>query len=169
MGLAGQSDKESFNGIYLAAAFLFVLVLLVGVLMISGSLNSNVAQRTQFFGMLRCVGASRRQIIRFVRLEALNWCKTAVPVGLALGTGISWGICAYLRYGIGGDEFAAMPVVFLSPMGLVSGTLVGLVTVLLAAQAPARKAAKVSPASAVSGNAEPVPPQAGEEGRLWQD
>lgn len=165
MGLAGQSDKESFNGIYLAAAFLFVLVLLAGVLMISGSLNSNVAQRTQFFGMLRCVGASRRQIIRFVRLEALNWCKTAVPVGLVLGTGISWGICAYLRYGIGGDEFVAMPVVFLSPMGLVSGTLVGLVTVLLAAQAPARKAAKVSPASAVSGNAEPVSaPRRGRKG-----
>lgn len=156
MGIAGQSDKESFNGIYMAAAFLFVLVLLAGVLMISGSLNSNVAQRTKFFGMLRCVGASRRQIIRFVRLEALNWCKTAIPAGLVLGTGISWGICAYLRYGIGGDEFAAMPVVSLSPVGLISGTLVGLVTVLLAAQAPARKAARVSPVSAVSGNSEQV-------------
>ena len=47
--------------------------------MISGSMNSNVAQRTKIFGMLRCIGASRQQIIRFVRLEALNWCKTAVP------------------------------------------------------------------------------------------
>ncbi len=63
-------------------SILFVLVLLAGILMISGSMNSIIAQRTQFFGMLRCIGASRQQIIRFVRLEALNWCKTAVPIGV---------------------------------------------------------------------------------------
>ena len=36
------------------------------------------AQRTKFFGMMRCIGMSKKQIKRFVRLEALNWCKTAV-------------------------------------------------------------------------------------------
>lgn len=154
MGIAGQSDNESINGIYVIAIFLFVLVMLAGMLMISGSLNSSVAQRTQFFGMMRCVGASRRQIIRFVRLEALNWCKTAVPFGLILGTVISWGICAYLRYGVGGVEFSAMPFVPVSPAGILSGILVGVVTVYLSAQAPAKRAAKVSPVLAVSGNSE---------------
>mgnify|MGYP002234205523 CR=1 FL=1 len=77
--------------------------------MISGSMNSIIAQRTQFFGMLRCIGASRQQIIRFVRLEALNWCKTAVPIGVVFGTLISWIICATLHYGIGG-EFSTTPV-----------------------------------------------------------
>lgn len=154
MGIAGQSGNESVNGLYQIAIFLFALVLLAGVLMISGSLNSNVAQRTKFFGMMRCVGASRQQIIRFVRLEALNWCKRAVPVGLILGTAASWGICAYLRYSIGGDEFATMPIVSVSAVGLISGALVGIITVLLAAQAPAKKAARVSPMSAVSGNSE---------------
>ncbi|MFM9587305.1 FtsX-like permease family protein, partial [Streptomyces caniscabiei] len=91
------------------------MVLLAGVLMISGSMNSNVAQRTKFFGMMRCIGASRKQIIRFVRLEALNWCKTAVPVGLILGTLITWCVCALLHYGIGG-EFAGTPVFALSPV-----------------------------------------------------
>lgn len=153
MGIAGQSDNKSINGIYATAVFLFVLVLLAGVLMISGSMNNNVVQRTKFFGMMRCIGASRSQIMRFVRLEALGWCKIAVPIGLFLGTLISWGICAYLRYAIGG-EFDSMPVLSVSPDGLVSGTLVGVVTVLLAAQAPAKKAAKVSPVLAVSGNSE---------------
>jgi len=155
MGVSGQSSNNSIQSIYGIAAVLFVLVLLAGVLMISGSLNSSVAQRTKFFGMMRCIGASRRQIIRFVRLEALNWCKTAVPVGLILGTIISWGVCAVLRYGIRG-EFAAMPVFKISFVGLISGVAVGLVTVLLAAQAPAKRAAKVPPMSAVSGNAETV-------------
>lgn len=158
MGFSGQSSNQSVNGIYEIAAMLFVLVLLAAVLMISGSLNSNVSQRTKFFGMMRCIGASREQIIRFVRLEALNWCKTAIPVGLLLGTLASWGICAYLRYGIGG-EFAAMHVFALSPVGLISGVLVGALTVLLAAQAPAKRAARVSPMSAVSGNSEAALPK----------
>jgi putative ABC transport system permease protein len=153
MGIAGQSSNDSMKSIYGMAAALFVLVLLAGVLMISGSMNSNVSQRTKFFGMLRCIGASRQQIIQYVRLEALNWCKTAVPIGLISGTLISWGVCALLRYGIGG-EFSATPVFKLSPVGLISGIVVGVITVLLAAQAPAKSAAKVSPVAAVSGNSD---------------
>lgn len=153
MGMAGQSGNESMRNFYEIALILFVLVLFAGVLMISGSMNSNIAQRTQFFGMMRCIGASRQQIIRFVRLEALNWCKTAIPVGVILGTVISWGICATLHYGIGG-EFATTPVFKISFVGLISGAVVGIVTVLLAAQSPAKRAAKVSSVAAVSGNIE---------------
>ena len=156
MGLAGQSSNESMQNVYGLAAILFIMVLLAGVLMISGSMNSQVAQRTKFFGMMRCIGASRKQVIRFVRLEALNWCKTAIPIGLIAGTVITWAVCALLRYGIGG-EFAGTPVFALSPIGLISGAVVGLVTVLLAAQAPAKRAAKVSPMAAVSGNSESIP------------
>ena len=98
MGMSGASSNESMMGIYGIAVVLFVLVLMAGVLMISGSMNSNISQRMNFFGMLRCIGASKKQIMRIVRLEALNWCKTSVPVGMTLGTAISWGICALLHF-----------------------------------------------------------------------
>ena len=151
MGIAGQSSNESMRNIYGLAAIFFILVLMAGILMISGSMNSNVAQRIKFFGMMRCIGASRQQVIRYVQLEALNWCKTAVPVGLIIGTAVEWSICALLHYGIGG-EFANMPVFALSPVGLISGAMVGIVTVLLAAQIPAKRASKVSPMAMVSGS-----------------
>ena len=152
-GFSLQDILNSTMGqsLFLAAAVLFVLILIAGVLMISGSINSSVAQRTRFFGMMRCIGMSRQQIIRFVRLEALNWCKTAVPAGLILGILVSWMMCAVLRFLIG-EEFSAIPLFGISAIGIVSGILVGVVTVLLAAGAPARRASRVSPAAAASGN-----------------
>lgn len=156
MTLEGQSSNESVKNLYGMAGILFVLVLMAGALMISGSMNSNVSQRTKFFGMMRCIGASRRQIIRFVRLEALNWCKTAVPVGLLFGTGVCWSICALLRYGVGG-EFSTVQVISFSPIGVISGAVLGVMTVLIAAQSPAKRAARVSPMAAVSGNADNTP------------
>ena len=149
----GLSLPELFNSsmgqtLLLTAAVLFLLILAAGVLMISGSINSSVAQRTQFFGMMRCIGMSRQQIIRFVRLEALNWCKTAVPVGLILGILCSWTLCAALRFLVG-EEFSYIPLFGVSRIGIAGGILVGVVTVLIAAGAPARRAAKVPPAAAV--------------------
>ena len=123
------------------------------VMGLSGSMNSNISQRMNFFGMLRCIGASKKQIMRIVRLEALNWCKIGIPVGVILGTVINDVLCIVLKYGVGG-EFAGMPVFAISKVGIISGIAVGLITVLLAAQSPARKASKVSPAAAVSGDLE---------------
>ena len=151
MGSAGQSNSTAFRTVYGMAGVLFVLVLLAGVLMISGTMNSNIAQRTRFFGMMRCLGMSKQQVVHFVRMEALNWCRIAVPIGLVLGTFSSWAVCGALRYGIGG-EFATTPVLRLSTGGLCAGVVVGVVTVLLAAQAPAKRAAEVPPVAAASGS-----------------
>lgn len=151
LGVMGMSDNSLMLGLYLAAAVLFLLVLTAGILMISSSMNSNVAQRTEFFGMLRCTGASKKQIIRLVRLEALNWCKTAVPIGVGLGVIITWALCAVLK-SISSQYFGDMPVFSVSIIGISAGIITGVLTVLLAAQSPAKKAAKISPIAAVSGN-----------------
>lgn len=153
LSFAELFQSELGQALILTAGGVFVLILIAGVLMISSSINSSIAQRVKFFGMMRCIGMSRRQIIRFVRLEALNWCKTAVPIGLVLGIIASWGLCAALRFLVG-EEFSNIPLFGFSIIGIVSGIVVGVVTVLLAARAPARRAAKVSPAAAVSGSSE---------------
>lgn len=53
-----------------------------------------------------------------------------------------------------GEEFSGIPLFGISMPGIVSGIVVGIVTVLLAAGAPAKRAAKVSPVTAVSGNSQ---------------
>ena len=150
LGLSGQSTRQQMTGLYPLAAVMFILILTAGVLMISSCMNSNVAQRTKFFGMLRCIGASKNQIIRFVRLEALNWCKTAIPTGCGLGVAVTWLLCIILGCLVKG-EFSEIRFKF-SIIGIACGVAVGIITVLIAAHSPAKRAARVSPVSAVSGN-----------------
>jgi len=152
LGAIGMSDDIFMLGLYLTATVLSVLVLTAGVLMIASSMNSNIAQRTEFFGMMRCIGASKKQIMRFVRLEALNWCKTAIPIGVAGGVMVTWALCALLKY-LSSRYFGDMPVFAVSIGGIAAGVVMGILTVVIAARSPAKRAARVSPMAAVSGNA----------------
>ncbi len=151
MALMFQTSDSQMQQLYVVAAMLSVLVMAAGILMISSSMNSNVSQRTQFFGMMRCLGADTKQVRQYVRREALNWCRSAIPVGLILSLVMVWALCAVLRF-LSPYYFGDMPVFGISIPGLIAGAAVGIVTVLLAARAPAKQAAKVSPLTAVSGN-----------------
>lgn len=153
LSIQGQiKGKTGVNQIYQVAFILSVIVMLTCILMISSSLNSNVAERTEFFGMLRCLGATKKQIMRFVRLEGLYWCKTAIPIGVIFSIVIVWILSAIMRV-INPQWFSSMPIFGISWISIVASILLGLLTVLLAARSPAKKAAKVSPLTAVSGNA----------------
>lgn len=153
LSIQGQLEgKTGVNQIYQVAFILSVIVMLTCILMISSSLNSNVAERTEFFGMLRCLGATKRQIMRFVRLEGLYWCKTAIPIGIIFSVVIVWILSAVMRI-INPQRFSSMPILGISWISVIASILLGLLTVLLAARSPAKRAAKVSPLTAVSGNA----------------
>lgn len=151
LGIMGMSSNNYIVGLYGIAVALMLLVILAGVLMISGSMNSNIAERTQYFGMLRCIGAGKRQIRRLVRREALNWCAIAIPFGETAAILCVWMICAVMHYGIGG-EWSLFPVFKLSVTGMILGAVIGVVTVLFAANSPSRRAASVSPVEAINTN-----------------
>lgn len=152
LALMFQTRDSYMMNFYYVAAVLAVLVVLAGIFMITASMNSNIVRRTEFFGMMRCLGATRKQVIRFVQREALSWCKTAIPAGVIAGVFVVWVLCGMLRY-LSPTLFDGMPVLGVSYPGIAAGISVGFITVLLAAGAPAKRAARVSPLTAVSGNA----------------
>lgn len=158
LGLLGQSDEGNLFmiSIYSAALLLSVLVLAAGILMIASSLNSNIAGRTAFFGMLRCVGATPGQIIRLVHREAFALCGFSIPAALTASMATIWILCALLRF-LSPKYFDTMPAFAISPPSIFAGILIGLLTVFLAARAPARKASGVSPLTAVNGHVTAAP------------
>lgn len=144
LALMLQSNDSFMLQLYVVAAILAVLVMVAGILMISSSLNSNVAHRTAFFGMMRCLGATPKQVVRLVRREATALCRTSIPIGMGISVLMVWCLCAVLRY-LSPGYFEGIPVFGISWPGLAGGALIGMVTVLLAVRSPAKRASKVSP------------------------
>lgn len=159
LGLLGQSDKGNLfmMTIYGVAVVLSVLVLSAGILMIASSLNSNIAGRTEFFGMLRCIGATPKQIMRLVHKEALYLCTYAIPASILLSAITIWILCAVLRF-LSPKYFSDMPAFAVSIPSIAAGIIIGILTVLLASRAPAKRASKASPLAAVCGSANRLTP-----------
>ncbi len=151
LGLMGQSENSTMQSLYIVAAFLVLLVLIAGTVMIAASFNTNVLERVQFYGLLRCLGASKKQVKHFVILQGLRQSMKAVPFGLIIGQILTWCACLLLK-SISGERFSEIPLFQFSIVGLIAGTVVGFLIVLLASLSPAKKAAKVSPVTAISGN-----------------
>ena len=93
--LLGSSMGQTLLSV---AVVLFLLILVAGVLMISSSMNSNITQRTKFFGMMRCLGMSRHANNPFCETGSPDWCKPLIPAGVALGIAVTWCLCAACVY-----------------------------------------------------------------------
>lgn len=151
IGLLGQGNDSGMYQLYLVAGILFVLILCAGTFMISSSFTMRVTERVQFFGMMRCLGATKKQVRRYVRLEGLRLCVVGIPIGLLAGTLMMWAAAAYLKF-FNSAFFAEMPLFQISVPALLAGAGVGFLTVMLASNAPCKKAAGVSPQAALTGS-----------------
>src|SRR5215467_8815797 len=140
---AFQQGLAYFNWFMMIFA---VIALLVGAFMIFNTFSITVAQRTRENGLLRALGASKRQVLGTVLAEAAVVGIIASAIGLAAGVAVAAGLGALLNalgFGMppGGLVFGARTVI-------VAG-LAGLLVTLFAALSPARKAGKVPPVAAM--------------------
>lgn len=141
-----------FNKILLGFA---AVALFVGVFLILNTFSIIVAQRTRELALLRAIGASRRQVINSVLVEAavIGLLASALGLGAGIGVGI---LMAYL-FGrtIGGLELASVGVPLAA---VVSAFAVGLLVTMVAAALPALRASRVPPVAAMQDIAHPDRP-----------
>jgi len=144
MQTAFQQAMSFFNTFMMIFA---VIALLVGAFMIFNTFSITVAQRTRENGLLRALGASKRQILGSVVAEAVAVGIIASAIGLAAGIAIAAGLEALLS-GLGFLGMTVSGIVFSIRTVIVAG-LAGLAVTVVAALSPARKAGKVPPVAAM--------------------
>ena len=114
--------------------------------MIANSLSITIAQRTREFATLRTLGASRRQVLRSILVEALVLGAFASGVGLALGLALAEGLFAL--FDAAGLTLPNQGLV-LHPRTIVVSIVVGILVTVFASLRPALRATRVEPIAAV--------------------
>lgn len=150
---AAEDDRFSFDSLETLVSILRVILLafaavavIVGSFTIFNSLSITVAQRTKEFGLLRMVGATRRQVRTAVLLEALTVGLLASVVGIGVGVVLAEGLNALFK-SVGAD----LPTdsMTLAARTVLISLAVGTLATVLAAMIPARRATKIAPVAAL--------------------
>ncbi len=132
------------------------IALFVGIFIILNTFSIIVAQRTRELALLRAMGASRRQMIVSVVLEAVVIGFVASVVGLGAGIGVGALLAnLFSSFGGGSLQLAGIGV----PAGaVISAFAVGIVVTVLAAVLPAVRASRIPPVAALREAATPDRP-----------
>jgi putative ABC transport system permease protein len=144
-----QQTQDQLQSLNVVLYFFAGMALFVGGFLIFNAFNMTVLQRLREIGMLRTLGATGRMIARSVLREALLLGMVGAALGLALGVGLAKLLVILMR----ALDFPVGNIVF-SPSALVAALVVGLVTTVIGALYPARRAGRISPIQAVAGAGE---------------
>jgi len=146
-----ESATEQLGGFldvikYVMLGFAGIAVL-VGVFLIVNTFSMLIAQRTRELGLLRALGADRKQVRRSVLTEALLLGAVGSTLGLAAGIGLAAGLIELM--GVFGMNLKSTEMVigWATP---VAAYVVGVGVTFVAAYLPARRAAGVSPMAALA-------------------
>jgi len=142
-----SDEFQVFVDIFRNALLVFAgIALFVGAFIIFNAFAITVAQRTRQVGLLRAVGASQRQVVGSVLVEALLIGVIASVVGILFGIGVAVGLQAL--FGVFG---ASLPETTLQVAArtVIVGLVVGVVVTMVAAVGPAIRASRVPPIAAM--------------------
>lgn len=148
---SGTAPFDSFlTAFYSLAAIIIALIVFGSVSLIYNAFSISVSERTRQFGLLSSVGATKKQLRRMVLFEALAVSIVGIPLGILVGIG-GIGITLLLI----GDKFFSIVRVDI-PMRLcvswqavVIAAVIALVTVLISAWIPSKRATRVSAVEAI--------------------
>ncbi len=142
-----------YHIIYSMAAILIGLIMFGSVSLIYNAFSISVSERTKQFGLLRSVGATKKQIRGMVFTEAVTVSAIGIPLGIVAGIA---GMAVTFHF-IGGalsdfladGEIAPTFRIHVSALSVAAAAAIGFVTVLISAWAPSRRAMRVSAIEAI--------------------
>lgn len=145
---AGADTKIIRTGLLLFG----MVAMLVSALVIYNTFSILIAQRMREMALLRCVGATRRQVFGSVVTESVVVGFVGSLLGLAAGLGLGWGLLALVhRF----NDAIPVAAPTLAVRTIVIGLAVGVVVTVASALLPARAATRVSPVTALRAELEP--------------
>lgn len=144
---SSQLESQLDPTLIIAVAAFLLLIIFTGYLIIYNIFQISVTGDIRFYGLLKTIGTTPRQLKRIIRGQALLLCIIGIPIGLILGYGIGAVLVPIVLkttlLGTGASTLSASPIIFLG------SALFALLTVLLSCAKPGKMAAKVSPVEAV--------------------
>ena len=148
---SGTAPFDSFlTAFYSLAAIIIALIVFGSVSLIYNAFSISVSERTRQFGLLSSVGATRKQLRRMVLFEALAVSIVGIPLGILVGIG-GIGITLLLI----GDKFSSIvrtdiPMrICVSWQAVLIAAAIALITVLISAWIPSKRATGVSAVEAI--------------------
>lgn len=145
-----DSLKSSFKVITLVLIITIFLVL-SGYLLIYNIMYISVIKDINFYGLLKTIGTSPRQIRKIVKGQILKLSVVGISIGLILGGLVSFGIVPLaIKNFFNGTMASAMSnKVSFNPIIFIGASLFSFLTVLLSCKKPAKIASNISPTEAV--------------------
>ena len=145
-GYTGAQLSDNLDPIVvIAIAAMLLLIIFTGYLIIYNVFQISVTNDIRFYGLLKTIGTTPRQLRRIIRQQALTLSLAGIPLGLIVG----WFIGGQITPAIVSQLDGIVPTTSVSPVIFLGAALFSLVTVLLSCRKPGRVAAKVSPIEAV--------------------
>lgn len=140
---SAQSDPMTMGAV---AGGLFI-ILLTGYLIIYNVFQISVVKDIRYYGLLKTIGTTGRQIRKIVRRQAWKLAVAGIPLGLVTGFFVGKGIVPLVveRSAYQGSDVQ----VSLNPWIFAGAILFSLATVWISTRKPARIAGRVSPIEAV--------------------
>ena len=128
-----------------------LFIVFSGYLLIYNIMHIAVTKDINFYGLIKTVGTSPKQIKKIVKGQALRLSLIGIPIGLILGAIVSFGIVPMALSSFSSGVYtAAMPSdVSFNPIIFIGATLFSLLTVSLSCRKPAKIASSISPTEAL--------------------
>lgn len=145
--MSAQLDQRLDPMMALSVAGLLILIVFTGYLIIYNVFQISVSNDIRFYGMLKTIGTTGRQIRKILYIQAFTLSALGIPVGLAIGYGVGACMTSVIITDI--LEGIARGTLSTSPFIFVFSAAFALFTVIISCRRPAKRAARVSPIEAL--------------------